>query len=40
MSPKSTPFEAFEEINQVVLGRISNNMAALVQSGEIGVFST
>ena len=36
MSPKSKPFEVFEEINQVVLDGISDNMAALVQCGNCG----
>ena len=33
ITPKSTPFEEFDEIHQVVLGVISENMASLVQSG-------
>ena len=32
MSPKSTPFEAFEEIHQVVIDGISDNMDSLFQS--------
>ena len=32
MTPKSTPFEAFDEIHNVVLDGISENMASLVQS--------
>ena len=31
ITPKSTPFEVFEKTNQVVLDRISDNMASLVQ---------
>ena len=34
LSPKSTHFEAFEDIHQVVIGGISYNMASLVQSGK------
>ena len=33
---KSTPFEAFDEIHQVVLDEISENMASLVQPGMYG----
>ena len=33
LTPKSTPFEAFQKIHQVVLDRISENMASLVQAG-------
>ena len=33
MSPKSTPFEAFDDIPKVVLDGISENMASSVQSG-------
>ena len=33
LSPKSIPFEAFDEINKVVLDGISEDMASLVQSG-------
>ena len=31
LTPKSTPFEEFDEIHQVVLYGISDNMASLVQ---------
>ena len=31
---KSTPSDAFDEIHQVVLDRISDNMASLVESGK------
>ena len=40
MSPKSTPFEAFEEIHQVVLDIISDNMDSLVQYGRDGSINT
>ena len=40
LTPKSTPFEVFDEINQVVLDGISDNMASLVQSGMYGVINT
>ena len=40
MSPKSTPFEAFEEIHQVVLDSISDNMVSLVQSGNYVAIDT
>ena len=32
LTPKSIPFEAFDEIHRVVLDRISENMASLFQS--------
>ena len=40
LSHKSTPFEAFEEINQDVLGVISDNMASLVQYDKYGAINT
>ena len=40
MSPKLTPFYVFEEINQVVLDRISDDMASLVQYGKYGAINT
>ena len=40
LTPKSTPFEAFYEIHQVVIYRISDNVASLVQSGKYGVIDT
>ena len=40
LSPKSTPFETFEEIHQVVLDKICDNMASLVQSGKYGAINT
>ena len=36
LTPKSISSEAFDDINQVVLDRISENMASLVQSGMYG----
>ena len=40
LTPKSTPFEAFDEIHQVVPDIISDNMASLVQSVLYGVINT
>ena len=40
MSPKSTPFEAFEKIHQVVLDGINDNMDVLVQSCKHGAINT
>ena len=40
ITPKSTPFEVFDEIHQVVLYRINHNMASLFQSGICGATST
>ena len=40
LTPKSIPFEAFDDINKVVLDRISENMAPLVQSGMYGAINT
>ena len=40
LTPKSIPFEAFDEIHQVVLEGISENMASLVQSGMYGAINT
>ena len=40
LSQKSTPFEAFEEINQVVLNRRSDNISSLVPSGKYGDIDT
>ena len=39
ITPKSTPFEALNEMHQVVLDKISDNMASLVQSGKYGVIN-
>ena len=40
LKPKSTPFDAFNEIHQVFLDGISDNMASLVQPGMYGAIST
>ena len=40
LTPKSTPFEAFDEIHQVVLDVISENMASLFQSSTHGTINT
>ena len=40
LTPKSTPFEAFDKINQVVLNGITDNMASLVQAGKYGIITT
>ena len=40
ITPKSIPFEAFDEIHKVVLDGISENMASLVQSFIYGVINT
>ena len=40
LTQKPTPFEAFYEINQVVLDGISDNMASLVQSGMFCAINT
>ena len=40
LTPKSTPFEAFDEINKVVIDGISENMASLVQPGMYGTIDT
>ena len=40
LTPKSTPFEAFDEIQKVVLDGISENMASLAQSGMYGAINT
>ena len=40
MSQKSTPYDTFDEIKQVVLDGISNNMASLFKSGKYGVINT
>ena len=37
LTSKSTPFEDFDEIHQIVLDDISDYMASLVQSGKYGV---
>ena len=40
LTSKSTPFEVFDGINQVVLYGISENMASLVQSCKYGAINT
>ena len=40
LTPKSIPSEEFDEIYQVVLDRISENMASLVQPGMYGAIKT
>ena len=40
LTPKSTPFEACDDINKVVIDVISENMASLVQSGMYGDINT
>ena len=39
LSQKSTPYDAFDEIHQVVIDRISDNMASLVESGKYGAIN-
>ena len=39
LTPKSTPFEAFHEINNVVIDGISENTSSLVQSGVYGAIN-
>ena len=39
-SHKSTPYDVFDEIHQVVLDGISNNVALLVESGKYGAINT
>ena len=40
ITPKSSPFEVFEEIHKVVLGLISDNMPSLVQYGKYSFINT
>ena len=40
LTPKSTPFEAFDEIHQVVLDGIIENMASLFQPVMYGAIDT
>ena len=40
LTPKSTHFGSFDEIHQVVIDRISENMASLVQSVMCGAINT
>ena len=39
LSHKSTPYDAFDEIHQVVLDGISDNMALLFESGKYGTIN-
>ena len=39
-SQKSTPSDAFDEIHQVVIDRINDNMASLVESGKYVAINT
>ena len=39
MSQKSTPYDTFDEIQQVFLDGISDNMVSLVQYGKYGVIN-
>ena len=39
-SQKSTPYDEFDETNQVVLDGIIDNMASLVESGKYGAINT
>ena len=40
LSQKSTPYDAFDEIHQVILDIISDNMASLVESVKYGAINT
>ena len=40
LTPKPTPFEAFDDIHKVVLDGISHDMDSLVQSGMYGAINT
>ena len=40
ITPKSIPFEAFDDIHKVVIDGISGNMASLVKSGMYGAINT
>ena len=40
LSQKSNTSDAFDEIDQVILDRISDNMALLVESGKYGDINT
>ena len=40
LSPKSTSYDTFDEIHQVVLDEISDNMDSLVESGKYGSINT
>ena len=40
LTPKSTPFDVFDEIHQVVIGRISDNISPLFPPGKYGSMNT
>ena len=40
LSKKSSPYDAFDEMHQVVLDGINENMESLVESGEYGAIDT
>ena len=40
LSSKSTSFDTFDEVNQVVLDEISDHLASLVESGTYGSIKT
>ena len=40
LSHKSTPSDTFDEIHQVVLDKVSDNIASLVESGKYGDINT
>ena len=40
ITPKSTPFEAFDELHQVVLDGVSYNMESLFRPGSYGAINT
>ena len=40
LTPKYIPFEAFDDINKIVLDGISENMTSLFQSGMYGAINT
>ena len=40
MSHKSTPYEAFDKIHQVILDGISDNMASLFEAGKYCAMNT
>ena len=40
LTPKSTPFDAFDDLHQILLDRMSDNMASLFQSGKYSVINT
>ena len=40
LTPKSIPFEAFDEIHKVVIDGINENISSLVQSGVYGAINT